>query len=130
MSVDEWLARYASAWREKDAPAAAALFTEDGVYRDHPFGPPHTGRAGVEEYWRNVTATQEAVELRYGAAICSEDRRRAAAEFWVTMLTSGEPVTLSGILYLRFDGNGLCEELREAWHFEAARLEPPAGWGS
>lgn len=130
MTLDDWLTRYAKAWREKDALAAAALFTEDGVYRDHPFGQPHIGRAGVEDYWRNVTATQKAVELRYGTAACSEDQRRAAVEFWVTMLNSGDPVTLSGILYLRFDNTGVCEELREAWHFESGHLEPPAGWGS
>jgi hypothetical protein len=55
---------------------------------------------------------------------------RAAVEFWVTMLNGGAEVTLAGILFLRFDANGLCEELREAWHFTDGRLDPPAAWGS
>jgi SnoaL-like protein len=130
MTVDEWLNGYAEAWREKDPAAAAALFTEQGVYRDQPFEHPHLGQSGVADYWRNVTATQEAVELRYGTAITSEDQRRAAVEFWVTMLNSDAEVTLAGILFLRFDANGACEELREAWHFQLGHLEPPAGWGS
>jgi len=129
VTVEEWLDAYARAWREKDAEAAAGLFTEDGVYRDHPFGPPHLGRDGVRSYWSGVTATQEGVELRYGTPVVAADRSRAAVEFWVTMLNGGADVSLAGILYLRFDASGACEELREAWHFESGRLDPPPGWG-
>ena len=92
-------------------------------------GPPHLGRSGVEDSWTNVTSTQEAVDVRYGRSVVAEDQRRAAVEFWVTMQNFGGPVTLTGILYLRFDESGSCEELREAWHFESGHLEPPAGWG-
>ncbi len=37
--------------------------------------------------------------------------------------------TLVGILYLLFDDNGLCRELREAWIEEPGRREPYDGWG-
>ena len=127
--IDEWIAAYGRAWEERDADAAAALFTSDAVYRDHPLGPPHLGSAGVHAYWSGVTATQSDVAVRFGAPVVAADERKAAVEFWVTMANGGADVTLTGILLLRFDSDGRCEELREAWHFEAGQHEPPAGWG-
>jgi ketosteroid isomerase-like protein len=130
MTVQEWIAGYGRAWEERDAEAAGELFTENAIYRDQPLGEAHAGREGVREYWRGVTASQDEVRVRFGDPIVSADGRRAAVEFWVTMLNGGAEVTLTGILFLRFDADGLCEELREAWHFGEGRVEPPAGWGS
>ena len=127
--VDDWITAYGRAWEERDADAAAALFTVDAIYRDHPFGDPHTGPAGVRDYWADVTSSQDSVSVRFGAPLVSANERRAAVEFWVTMLNGGADVTLTGILFLRFAADGRCEELREAWHFETGRREPPSGWG-
>lgn len=129
MSLQSFIEGYGRAWEQKDADGAAALFTEDCVYRDQPFGDPHHGHDGVREYWTGVTSTQEGARVRFGTPVAGEDRRHAAVEFWVTMSNFGTEVTLTGILFLRFDSDGLCEELREAWHFTEGRQEPPAGWG-
>jgi hypothetical protein len=129
MSVQEWIDAYGRAWETRDADAAAALFTAGGVYRDHPLGPPHHGQDGVRTYWSTVTSTQDHVRVRWGEPVVSADARKAAVEWWVTMLNGGAEVTLTGILFLRFAPDGLCEELREAWHFEAGHQEPPEGWG-
>jgi hypothetical protein len=130
MTVQEWIAGYRRAWEERDAEAAGELFTENAIYRDQPLDEPHTGRDGVRAYWSGVTASQDEVSARFGDPIVSADGRHAAVEFWVTMLNGGAEVTLTGILFLRFDADGLCEELREAWHFGEGRVDPPAGWGS
>jgi uncharacterized protein (TIGR02246 family) len=129
MTVQEWIDGYIRAWEERDSEAAAELFTEDGEYRDNPFEAPHTGRDGVRSYWSAVTASQSDVHARFGTPIVASDERTAAAEFWVNMLNGGTAVTLTGIVYLRFAGDGLCEELRETWNFAEGRVEPPAGWG-
>ena len=129
MTAQEWIDGYGQAWRDKDADAAAQLFTEGAVYRDEPFGEPYRGRDGVEAYWRGVTATQEDVHPRFGTAVVADGGRYAAVEFWVTMLNGGAEVTLAGILFLRFDADGLCNELREAWHYKEGLNEPPPGWG-
>lgn len=129
MTPDEWIDRYARAWREQDAEAAAALFTERAVYRSHPLREPHIGHSGIHAYWMRATATQEGLELRFGEPIVSADGRRAAVEWWATMRDGGEDVTLPGILFLRFAADGRCEELREAWHLEPGRHDPPPGWG-
>ncbi len=128
--VDEWIASYGRAWEDRDAEAAAALFTSDALYRDHPLGSPHVGHDGVRSYWANVTSTQDQVSVRFGTPVVSPDERRAAVEWWVTMLNGGSEVTLTGILVLRFAGDGRCQELREAWHFEQGHHEPPPGWGT
>ena len=129
MSVQEWIDAYGRAWETRDADAAAELFTADSVYRDHPLGPPHLGQDGVRSYWATVTSAQDQVRVRWGEPIVSADGRKSAVEWWVTMLNGGAEVTLTGILFLRFAADGRCEELREAWHFEGGRQEPPDGWG-
>ncbi len=129
MTVQQWVDAYAQAWRDRDADAAAALFTEDAVYRDHPLQEPHRGSGGVRSYWADVTSTQDRVDVRMGRPVGSADGRRAAVEFWVRMLNSGTEVTLIGILFLRFAADGRCEELRETWVFEPGDHAPHEGWG-
>jgi len=129
MTVEQWIEAYATAWRERDADAAAALFTEDSLYRDHPTGEPHRGQEGVRAYWADVTSTQDRVDVRMGQPIVAADQRRAAVEFWVRLLANGAPAAVIGILFLRFAEDGRCEELREAWHFEMGDHAPPEGWG-
>jgi ketosteroid isomerase-like protein len=128
MNVLEWLEAYRVAWEQADADAAAALFTEDATYRANIFEEPFVGREGVRRYWEDVTRTQEDVAVRMGAPFT--DGERVAAEFWTTMRNAGEDVTLPGCLLLTFDGDGLCTSLREYWHFQPGRFEPPAEWGT
>ena len=130
MTVQEWVDRYAQAWRDRDADAAARLFTDDGSYREHPLQEAHRGAAGVHSYWSSVTATQDGVDVQMGRPIESADGRRAAVEFWVRMLNGGAEVTLIGILFLRFADDGRCEDLRETWMFDAGDRPPHEGWGT
>ena len=130
MTVQQWVDAYADAWRERDADAAAALFTEDPSYRAHPLQEAYLGSDGVRAYWADVTSTQDAVDVRMGSPVVSEDGRRAAVEFWVQMQSSGDEVTLVGILFLRFAEDGRCKDLRETWFFEPGDHAPHAGWGA
>lgn len=128
MSVREWIEAYGRAWRERDVDGIVPLFTEDAVYRSSPFRPPHQGHEGVRSYWEQATSTQQDLDLRFGEPVV--EGNRAAVEWWAVMRDEGEEVTLPGILVLRFAPDGRCEELRECWHLERGRREPPAGWGS
>ncbi len=130
MTIQEWIDGYAQAWRDKDADAAADLFTQTATYTADPFGEPAAGQDAVREYWSGVTATQEELRVLFGSAIASADSRRAAVEFWVSMVNGGTELTLTGILFLRFDPSGRCEELRETWNIGMGRSDPPAAWGS
>ena len=123
----EWLEDYATAWREGDAETLGELFTEDAVYRSTPLRPPTVGREAIREYWRDACSTQENLELRFGQPLVHGNR--VAVEWWATMRNSGDDLTLPGALMLRFRAGGRCEELREYWHAEEGRVEPPEGWG-
>jgi hypothetical protein len=129
VTVQEWIDAYADAWRERDPDAAAALFTESCSYRPHPLQEAYRGSEGVRSYWADVTSTQDAVDVRMGKPVASADGRRAAVEFWVRMRSSGDEVTLVGILFLLFADDGRCEDLRETWVFEPGDHAPHAGWG-
>jgi SnoaL-like domain len=130
MTVQQWVDAYAQAWRDRDADAAAALFTDDSLYREHPLQDAHRGTEGVRSYWANATSTQDRVDVRMGRPVESQDGRRAAVEFWVRMLNGGAEVTLIGILFLRFAEDGRCDELRETWFFEPGDRAPHEGWGA
>ena len=127
MEVDEWLERYRSAWESADPDAAAALFTEDAVYRSSPFREPHVGHDGIREYWTRATGSQSDVTVKIGLPIT--EGNRTAVEWWTTMRDETTEITLPGILFLRFAPDGRCEELREAWMVAEERLDPHPGWG-
>jgi predicted SnoaL-like aldol condensation-catalyzing enzyme len=128
MDVRSWLDAYRRAWEEADAEAAAALFADGATYRSNIFEAPYEGRDGVRRYWHEVTPSQSEVHVRMGTPFVEGDR--VAAEFWTTMRVGGAETTLPGCLLLRFDEDGLCRSLREYWHVEPGRREPPPEWGS
>ena len=129
LNFSAWLAAYHHAWITQNAEQVAQLFTEDGVYRSHPFRPPSQGRAEIAAYWRQATASQGDLEVQWGTPVVSD--LRVAVEWWAMMRGTGEgEVTLPGCLLLRFTEDGLCEELREYWHIEVGNgILPPSGWG-
>jgi ketosteroid isomerase-like protein len=125
--VRQWIDDYADAWRSGDADELSALFSEDAVYRTSPFRPPTVGAAAIRDYWNGATSTQEDLSLRFGEPVVQNNK--VAVEWWATMRDEGRDVTLPGCLLLRFGTDGRCEELREYWHLEGGRTEPPDGWG-
>jgi hypothetical protein len=126
-SISEWVDGYRLAWETGDAGAVVALFSSDARYRSHIFEEPHQGRAGIERYWQDVTASQSDVTVRMGEPFV--DGSRVAVEFWTNMHVDGDAVTLPGCLLLQFDENWLCTDLREYWHFQPGTYQPPTGWG-
>ena len=126
--ASDWLDDYADAWRRGDDEVVAELFTEGAVYRSAPLREPTVGREAISEYWRQSTSTQEDLDLRFGQPVVHGNR--VVVEWWAVMRDEGSEVTLPGCLLLRFAGGGRCEELREYWHLEQGRHEPPEGWGT
>lgn len=127
--VIEWSESYRVAWETADAELAASLFTEHGIYRNDIYqDEPNEGRAGVSEYWSDVTAAQSDVSVLMGRPFVDGDR--AVVEFWTTMKVYDDPVTLGGALLLDFDESGLCTALREYFNFTEGYHAPPPGWGT
>ena len=127
--ITRWLEAYRRAWEERDAAAAAALFTDDAVYRSSPFREPHIGTAGIREYWTDATSRQSNIRVLIGRPIV--EGKRVAVEWWANYTDdeAGER-TLPGILFLRFANDGRCEELRETWQRADGTYLPHDGWGT
>jgi hypothetical protein len=128
MTPTQWLAAYRKAWVERDADAAAALFTEDATYAEQPYETAFPGRVGVHDYWARVTATQSDIAMQFGTPITVGNR--TAVEWWTTLKNGGVPITLGGAFILTFDASGLCRTLREYWHFSEGTKTPKQGWGA
>ena len=126
-TLQEWVEGYRLAWENRDADAAARLFTSDGTYRSNIYDDAHEGQAGVTAYWSSVTATQGNVHVRMGRPFA--DGSRVAVEFWTLMDVDGEATTLAGCLLLDFADDWLCQRLREYWNFTPGTCEPPSEWG-
>ena len=127
MNAEQWIAAYGRAWLERHPEGVVALFTDDAVYRSSPFREPHLGSAGIRDYWTRATTTQAELDLRFGEPVVQGSK--VVVEWWAIMRDEGAWITLPGCLVLRFAEDGRCEELREYWHVEDGKHEPPPGWG-
>ena len=125
--IDAWIEGYRRAWEGADTPAVLGLFTTDATYRSHPLRPAHTGHDGVAAYWDQACAGQADVRARFGDPIVDGDR--VAVEWWTTMRSDGDSVSLVGCLLLSFAGDGRCQALRECWNLTEQLQDPPADWG-
>lgn len=113
--VQQWLAGYEAAWESTDADAAAELFTTDARYYETPYAEPFVGRAGIAEYWSDVTADQR--EIDFEAEVVAVDGNIGVAHWSVRFLVAEDAtIELDGVFVLEFDADGLCSELREWWH--------------
>jgi ketosteroid isomerase-like protein len=111
-----WLARYKAAWECKDPSAAAELFAADALYHETPFAEPFRGRAGIRDYWANVTADQRDIDFRFDVVGIAGSTGIARWNAKLTSISSGARVELDGAFLLEFDEQGLCTMLREWWH--------------
>ena len=95
-------------------------------YRALVFREPELGRGGVRRYLEENFGVEEQIECRFGDPVVAGDR--AAVEWWASWIENGEPLTLAGATFLRFDEDGLVVDHRDYWN-EVKRREPPfAGW--
>jgi limonene-1,2-epoxide hydrolase len=127
LTPEAWIEGYRTAWESRDSDAVITLFTPEATYRSNIFEEPHRGHDGIRAYWDSVTEAQSDVSVRMGRPFA--DGQRVTVEFWTNMKVAGDEVTLPGCLLLDFDESGLCTRLREYWHFEPGRHDPPPEWG-
>jgi uncharacterized protein (TIGR02246 family) len=115
-ALEQWLARYERAWEQRDAAAAAALFTEGATYQEMPFDEPKLGHDGIRNYWTEVTADQR--DIDFTSEVVAVDGQVGVARWHATftLASSGTRLELDGIFELDFDDEGSCTSLREWWH--------------
>lgn len=115
--VQRWLDEYVAAWKSYDRDAIAALFSDDVVYRYHPWDEPVRGRDLVVATWlgeddhemasdRDEPGTYDATYEPFAV-----DGETAVA---VGESTYESPPTIYDNCFLmRFDSDGRCAEFTE-----------------
>lgn len=117
-AVRRWIATWERGWRDADVEAIAPLYADDAVFYSHPF----RDRQPPEEYVRWAFADQAEAECRFGEPIVEGDR--AAVDWWAAIRApDGSVESLAGTSLLRFDGEGLVVEQRDAWAASEGRRE-------
>jgi len=115
-ALESWLARYGAAWEARDAKLVGPLFSNDAPYQDMPFDEPKKGRAGIEEYWRTVTADQRDVQFESKVIAVNGNTGVAHWSAKFRVASTGGMIELDGVFVLEFDDKGQCTSLREWWH--------------
>jgi limonene-1,2-epoxide hydrolase len=107
--VTRWLADYGAAWAQRDGRAAAALFTDDGIYDWGPFSR-LTGRDAIAARWDE--ATSDIRSARFTSELIGSDGDRRFVR-WRTILD--DQIELDGVFVLDFAPEGGCRHLQEWW---------------
>ena len=79
--VDRWLDAYVAAWKSYDREQIGALFSDDVVYRYHPYDDPVRGRDEVVRSWLGEDEPDRGASTRdpegtYDATYRDSRRRR------------------------------------------------------
>ena len=117
-----WLDRYVAAWLSYDVNDIAALFTEDVVYRYHPYDDPLVGREAVVASWLGESDSEDAstrdapgtYAARYEPVAVDGDVVVATGTSSYREQSEGPVVRIyDNCFVMRFAGEGRCTEFTE-----------------
>ena len=112
--LERVMSRYKRAWETRDAELAAALFTEDATYQEHPFHEPILGQDGIRRYWEGATGKHRDVEFAWTPVVSSGALHIIEWSAKFTRSDAGRRYELRGAMILEFRGERI-ERLREYW---------------
>jgi SnoaL-like domain len=120
--AQEWLDRYVAAWLSYEADDIASLFTDDVLYRYHPYDDPIVGREAVVASWLGE-ANSDGASTRDAPGTYAAQYEPVAVdgEIVVATGTSSYRERLDGPIVrvyhncfvMRFDAEGRCQEFTE-----------------
>ena len=114
-AFDSWLERYADAWRSNDAERIGALFTDDAVYRWHPFDEGDDvarGRDAIVRAWLEEPDEPGSWTLEYERLAVEGDL--GVARCVTTYADTGEGSRVYHNIFLaRLDDEGRCFDFVE-----------------
>jgi SnoaL-like domain len=120
--LSAWLALFGRAWETRDAEQCAALFSEDGSYREGPFDAPLNGRAALRAYWSELPPARPGISFAYELLAATDAGGIAHWRGAYTRAADAVRVELDGILVITLDEEGRCRDFRE-WSLR--REHPP-----
>lgn len=108
-----WLDRFGRAWETRDPELAAALFSEEGSYRETPFAEPLTGADQIRAHWSSLPRAREDIEFTYEILAATESWGIAHWRGSYTLVEPEMRVEIDGILLIALDAEGACRDFRE-----------------
>jgi ketosteroid isomerase-like protein len=121
-TAQAWLDRYIAAWLSYDRDDISGLFTEDVVYRYHPYDEPIVGRDAVVASWLGESSSDDVsdrdapgtYEAEYSPVAVDGDTVVAVGTSRYREQPSGPIVRVyENCFIVRFDGEGRCREFTE-----------------
>ncbi|HET6745963.1 MAG TPA: nuclear transport factor 2 family protein [Candidatus Limnocylindria bacterium] len=114
--VQDWLNRYVEAWRTHDRGQIEALFTDDAVYRYHPYGGDdhaNRGREAIVQAWLEDDDPPNSWEASYTPFAVDDDRAVATGFSRYFASDKGPERTFHNVFLLRFADDGRCGDFTE-----------------
>ncbi|MEJ7790714.1 MAG: nuclear transport factor 2 family protein [Gaiellaceae bacterium] len=114
-ALARWLNRYVGAWRSNDPARIGSLFTEDAVYRGHPYDEGESlaeGREAIVRGWLEEPDAPESWEMTFEPLAVSGELGIARC---VTTYpgADGADCTYHNIFLVRLDDEGRCFDFTE-----------------
>ncbi|HEY7735835.1 MAG TPA: nuclear transport factor 2 family protein [Candidatus Limnocylindrales bacterium] len=126
-AFQSWLDRYIDAWHSNDAATVGDLFTEDALYRYHPWDePPVRGREAIVGSWLGPDRdAPDSWKAEYRALAVDGDLGVAVGESrYLTEDRSAVERTYHNVFVCRFADDGRCREFTEYYMLEKAPDDP------
>ncbi len=117
-AVTQWLARYVEAWRTYDAEAIGALFSEDAVYRFHPWDEGEEtvrGREAIVSNWLEEPDEPGSWEAAYRPWTVDGERAVAVGTSRYLATEDAPEAVYHNVFLLRFDDDGRCREFTDVY---------------
>ena len=118
-TVERWLSRYVEAWRSGDPHGIGDLFSEDAVYRYHPWDEPRPsherGRDAIVASWIEHRDPPGSWTADYQPWLVGGDRAVATG---TTRYLAGDGSVESefhNVFFVEFDDEGRCRAFAEVY---------------
>lgn len=116
-----WIDGWSRGWPAGDVAAIEAIYTEDAVFRSHPFREPQA--PGAYAAWAFADEDEQLVDLAFGEPVLGDGT--ATIEYWaVVRRREGGEATIAGISRIRFAEDGRACEQRDYWAMDEGRHPP------
>lgn len=126
-AAQRWADVWQKGWEALDAESIVALYSEGAVYSSEPYRVPFRGKDGARKYIEGAFEEEADVRAWFGQPVVTG--RRAAVQWWASLVEEGKGVTLAGTSILTFDAEGRVLDQWDTWNTIDERREPPEGWG-
>jgi ketosteroid isomerase-like protein len=105
---------FGKAWERGKVDDLIAVFAEEAVFLDDPFGQPVTGRPGIRDYWKDVPYHQSEIAFTPGEVFAAGPWFSTEFRVVYRRRRTGEWVDARGAIFCETAG-GKISEMRMYW---------------